>query len=55
MLTTVLGFLGYLSALAVMSGTTPDTFLHLGTAVLTLVFGTGLLRAVSGRAQPAEA
>lgn len=54
-LTTVLGFLGYLSALAVMSGTTPDTFLHLGTAVLTLVFGTGLLRAVSGRARPAEA
>lgn len=46
-LATVLGFLGYLSALAVMSGTTPDTFLHLGTAVVTLVFGTGLLQAFS--------
>ncbi|MGH3673413.1 MAG: DUF4383 domain-containing protein [Pseudonocardiaceae bacterium] len=54
-LTTVLGFLGYLSALAVMSGTTPDTFLHLGTAVLTLVFGTGLLRALGGRIRPAGA
>lgn len=52
-LATVLGFLGYLSALAVMRGTTPDTFLHLGTAVLTLVFGTGLLRAVSGAGRPA--
>jgi hypothetical protein len=47
-LATALGFLGYLSALAVNSGTTPDNFLHLGTAVLTLLFGTGLLRAFSG-------
>jgi hypothetical protein len=54
-LATVLGFLGYFSALAVMSGTTPDIFLHLGTAVLTLVFGTGLLRAFSGHNRPAAA
>ncbi|HET9254003.1 MAG TPA: DUF4383 domain-containing protein [Pseudonocardiaceae bacterium] len=47
-LATVLGYLGYLSALAVNGGTTPDNFLHLGTAVLTLVCGTGLLRALSG-------
>ncbi|MGH3842050.1 MAG: DUF4383 domain-containing protein [Pseudonocardiaceae bacterium] len=47
-LATVLGFLGYLSALAVMSGTMPDTFLHLGTAVATLLFGTGLLRSLGG-------
>ncbi len=48
-LATVLGFLGYLNVLAVNSGTTPDNFLHLGTAVVTLVLGTGLLRAFGGR------
>jgi hypothetical protein len=47
-LATVLGFLGYLAALAVSSGTTPDNYLHLATAVVTLVFGTGLLRALRG-------
>jgi hypothetical protein len=52
-LATVLGFLGYLSALAVTSGTTPDNFLHLGTAVVTLVFGTGLLRALNGSGRAA--
>ena len=54
-LTTVLGFLGYLGALAVMSGTTPDTFLHLGTAVITLIFGTGLIRAFRNGDRPAAA
>jgi hypothetical protein len=52
-LATVLGFLGYLSALAVTSGTTPDNFLHFGTAVVTLVFGTGLLRALNGSGRAA--
>jgi hypothetical protein len=47
-LATVLGFLGYLAALAVSSGTTPDNYLHLATAVVTLVFGTGLLRGLRG-------
>lgn len=47
-LATVLGFLGYLSVLAVNSGTTPDNLLHLGTAVVTLMVGTGLLRALTG-------
>jgi hypothetical protein len=47
-LATVLGFLGYLGALAVMPGTTPDNFLHLVTAIATLVLGTGLLRALHG-------
>lgn len=47
-LATVPGFLGYLSALAVMPGTTPDNFLHLVTAAATLVLGTGLLRALRG-------
>jgi hypothetical protein len=54
-LTTILGFLGYLSALAVMSGTTPDTFLHLGTAVMTLIFGTGLIPALRSSDRPAAA
>lgn len=48
-LATVLGFLGYLSALAVMPGTTPDNFLHVVTAVATLVLGTGVLGALRGR------
>ncbi len=54
-LATVLGFLGYLTALAVMSGTSPDTFLHLGTAVVTLLFGTGLLRSFISGDRPATA
>lgn len=46
---------GYLSALAVMPGTTPDNFLHLATAIATLVLGTGLLRALRGGGQTATA
>jgi hypothetical protein len=52
-LATVLGFLGYLSALAANSGATPDNFLHLGTALVTLVFGASLLRALSGSGRAA--
>jgi hypothetical protein len=54
-LATVLGFLGYLSVLAVMPGTTPDNFLHLVTAIATLVLGTGLLRALRGAGRTAAA
>lgn len=45
---TLLGFLGYLSVLAITS-TDPDNYLHLVTALVTLVFGTGLLRVLTGR------
>lgn len=54
-LATVLGFLGYLSALAVSSGATADNFLHVTTAVVTLVFGTGLLRALRSGGRAATA
>lgn len=52
---TVLGFLGYLTALAVNSGLNPDNILHLVTAVVTLVFGTGLLRVFGGGSRIATA
>lgn len=45
---TVLGFLGYLSMLAI-TPTDPDNYLHLVTALVTLVFGTGFLRVLTGR------
>ncbi|MGH3796437.1 MAG: DUF4383 domain-containing protein [Pseudonocardiaceae bacterium] len=49
LLATVLGWFGYLSLLSIPSGPDPDQFLHLVTAVATLVFGCGLLRATSGQ------
>ncbi|HEY6423745.1 MAG TPA: DUF4383 domain-containing protein [Pseudonocardiaceae bacterium] len=54
-LATLLGFLGYLSSLAINSGATPDNYLHLVTAVATLVLGTGLLRAFGGRSHATTA
>ncbi|HJT02845.1 MAG TPA: DUF4383 domain-containing protein [Pseudonocardiaceae bacterium] len=54
-LATVLGFLGYLGALAVMPGTTPDNFLHLVTAIATLVLGAGLLPALRRGSRTATA
>lgn len=48
-LATVIGFLGYLSLLSIPGGLAGDNFLHLVTAALTLIFGTGLLGALSGR------
>jgi Domain of unknown function (DUF4383) len=48
-LATVIGFLGYLSLLSIPGGLAGDNFLHLVTAVVTLIFGTGLLRAMGGR------
>jgi hypothetical protein len=47
-LATVIGFLGYLNLLAI-TPTDPDNYLHLVTAAVTLIFGTGLLRALTGR------
>lgn len=52
-LATVIGFLGYLNLLAITT-TDPDNWLHLVTALATLIFGTGLLRVFGGR-QPATA
>jgi hypothetical protein len=52
-LATVIGFLGYLSLLAI-SPTDPDNYLHLVTALATLIFGSGLLSAM-GRRQVATA
>ena len=52
-LATVLGFLGYLSLLSIPPGANGDNFLHLVTALVTLIFGTGLLRVMRG--EPATA
>jgi Domain of unknown function (DUF4383) len=49
-LATVLGFLGYFSLLSIPSGFAADNWLHLVTALATLIFGCGLFRAMSGRA-----
>lgn len=45
-LAAVLGFLGYLSLLSIPAGAAGDNWLHLLTAVVTLIFGCGLLRAM---------
>jgi Domain of unknown function (DUF4383) len=47
-LATVIGFLGYLNMLAI-TPTDPDNYLHLVTALLTVIFGTGVLRVLTGR------
>ncbi|MBV8542694.1 MAG: DUF4383 domain-containing protein [Pseudonocardiales bacterium] len=47
-LATVIGFMGYLTLLAI-TPTDPDNYLHLVTAAVTIVFGTGLLRVFGGR------
>ncbi len=52
-LATVLGFLGYLSLLAIPAGPIGDNWLHLVTALATLIFGTGLIRVM--RRQPVTA
>ena len=50
LLAAILGFLGYLSLVSVPGGNDPDNYLHLLTAVVTLVFGSGILSAMrSGR------
>jgi hypothetical protein len=53
-LATVLGFLGYFSLLSIPSGAAGDNWLHLVTALATLIFGSGLLSATGSR-QPATA
>ncbi|HYZ35280.1 MAG TPA: hypothetical protein VE673_00945 [Pseudonocardiaceae bacterium] len=49
----MLGFMGYFSLLSIPNGASGDNFLHLVTALATLIFGCGLFRAASG--QPATA
>ncbi|MGB8962619.1 MAG: DUF4383 domain-containing protein [Pseudonocardiaceae bacterium] len=48
-LATVIGFLGYLPLLNIHAGNDVDNYLHLVTALATLIFGTGILRVMSGR------
>jgi len=48
-LVAVLGFLGYLSLLSIPAGANADNILHLVVALATLIFGSGLLSALSGR------
>ncbi|HXT45767.1 MAG TPA: DUF4383 domain-containing protein [Pseudonocardiaceae bacterium] len=52
-LATVIGWLGYLSLLSIPPGPVGDQWLHLVTAVVTLIFGTGLISA--GRRQAVTA
>jgi Domain of unknown function (DUF4383) len=52
-LATVLGFLGLFSLLSIPAGVSADNFLHLITALATVIFGCGLSKAASG--QPATA
>jgi Domain of unknown function (DUF4383) len=46
-LATVLGFMGYFSLLSIPAGANGDNFLHLVTALATLIFGSGLLSAMN--------
>jgi hypothetical protein len=48
-LATVIGFLGYLNLLSIPAGLNGDNFLHLATALATLIFGTGFLRVLRGQ------
>lgn len=48
----ILGFLGYLNFISVTAGNDPDNYLHLVTSLVTLIFGTGFLRMLSGRGVP---
>jgi hypothetical protein len=54
-LATVIGFMGYLSLLSIPAGFAGDNFLHLVTALVTLIFGTGFLRLLSGRSETVTA
>ena len=49
LLATVIGFLGYLPLLNIHAGNDVDNYLHLLTALVTLIFGTGFLRLLGGR------
>ncbi|MGH3800498.1 MAG: DUF4383 domain-containing protein [Pseudonocardiaceae bacterium] len=46
LLAAILGFLGYLSLVSVPAGNDPDNYLHLVSALATLVFGSGILSAM---------
>lgn len=45
-LAAILGFLGYLSLVSVPGGNDLDNYLHLFSALVTLIFGAGLFRAM---------
>jgi hypothetical protein len=47
-LATVLGVFGYFSLLSIPAGASGGNFLHLVTALVTFVFGCGLVRAMGG-------
>jgi Domain of unknown function (DUF4383) len=50
LLATVLGVLGYFSLLSIPAGIgVGDNWLHFVTAVVTLIFGSGILSAMGGR------
>jgi len=46
LLAAILGFLGYLSLVSVPGGNDADNYLHLVTALVTVVFGSGILSAM---------
>jgi hypothetical protein len=46
LLAAILGFLGYLSLASIPAGNDPDQYLHLVSALVTLVFGSGILSAM---------
>jgi Domain of unknown function (DUF4383) len=46
LLAAILGFLGYLSLVSIPAGNDLDNYLHLVTALATVVFGSGLFRAM---------
>jgi hypothetical protein len=54
-LATVIGFMGYLPLLNIHAGNDIDNYLHLVTALATIIFGTGLLRGFAGSREPATA
>jgi hypothetical protein len=54
-LATVIGFMGYLPLLNIHAGNDIDNYLHLVTALATIVFGTGLLRGFAGSRESATA
>lgn len=55
LLAAVIGFLGFLPLLNIHAGNDIDNYLHLVTALVTLVFGTGLFRGFAGSREAAAA
>ncbi len=53
LLAAVIGFLGYLPLLNIHAGNDVDNYLHLVTALVTVVFGTGIFRGFAGSRETA--